>query len=276
MRASARLAAPLLLAVSLAVIGCTPSYRADQMAAAIKEIAETEHHFQVSVRTIGHTIAVHLNHKGVLLQEGNQVSLDPAANEILGNMIETIHRVVLSSDAKIDFYLILVSDPSVPGAYLTIVRSLEDVRRANANVLPPTEFILCTIFELKFVGVTMSTIDQLVLNDIKIEQFLSWQLAKRIQARLVEELELHGVPVDVGQCVGEYKDKEFTFTLNVTAKPEAEFDDETVQQIFTDATTVIAQVLSGYQFRDFNQIRLVHPATGRTLLLPKTRLELFR
>ena len=268
----------VLLLGGLLLPGCAPTYRPDQLLQAIQTICANEHRFQVTARQAGHTIAIHLSHEGVLTQEGGQITLDPSANEVLGDLIEAIHRVILSSNAKIDFYLVLVSDPKVPGAYLTMVRYVEDVRRANANMLPPTEFFLRTIFELKYVGVPVTTIDQLILSDIKLGQFLSWQLAKRIQARLADALRQRGMlSVDVGPCAGEFHNGEFTFTLNV-APPNAEtqLTDAQVQEIFSDASSVIAQVLSGYDFKDFDHVRLVHPPTGRSILLPKARLQLLR
>ena len=121
------------------------------------------------------------------------------------------------------------------------------------------------------------TLDQLAIQDIQLEQFLSWQLAKRIQARLAEQLQSRGMSTaEVGQCVGEYKSGEFAFTLNVTQQPDLHADDALISQIFQDAAGVVAQVLSDYRFETFEAIRLIHPATGRNVFLPKTRLEIFR
>lgn len=262
----------------LSLAGCSPTYHRDQLIDAIQHICAKEHRYTVTARQVGQTIALHLNHPGILQQQaGGPITLSPSANQILGDLIETIHRVILSSDASINFYLILVSDSTIPGAYLTLVRYMEDVRRANANMLPPTEFFNRTILELKYVGVPMTTIDQLVLNDIRLEQFLSWQLAKRIQTRLSEELSARNLQaVQVGPCAGEFHNGEFAFTLNVNAQADAPLSDAQLQQVFEDASGVIAQVLSGYAFTNFDHVRLTHPSTGRTLLLPKARLELFR
>ena len=264
------------LGLSTALSACSPSYREDQLISGIERICTTEYHYQVSVRKIGQTIAVHLHHPGILQQEQRQIGLSPSANEILGNILEAIHRVTLSSDAPINFYLLLVSDPAVPGAYLTIVRYVDDVKRAHANVIPPTELFSRTILDLKYAGMPSIALDQIILNDIRLEQFLSWQLSKRIQTKLSETLQQRGMPVaEVGPCAGEFRNGEFVFTLNVTPRG-VPFKDEQVQQLFQDATGVIAQVLSGYRFNDFTTVRLIHPPTGRNLLLPKIRLELFR
>ena len=118
---------------------------------------------------------------------------------------------------------------------------------------------------------------QLAPEKITFEQFLSWQLAKRIEARLAQELQRQPVTAaDVGPCVGGFQGGEFAFALNVTPKPGRQVNEALVQEIFEHATSVIAQVLAGYHFKDFETIRLIHPPTGRSLLLPKSRLEVFR
>lgn len=272
--------------------GCSPSYRQDQVLESLKTICATDYKLKVTAKQVGQTLAVHLHHNGILHQQGNQVGLTETAQETLGNLIEAIHRVVLSSDAPIRFYLVLVSDSSIPGAYLTILRYMEDVRRANANMLPPTEFFHRTIFDLKFVGGAALGLDQFDVSDITLEEFLSWQLARRIHTHLTEQLAEHGMAAEVGQCSGEFQNGEFAFTVTVSPASAASPDvggtaafqpaqeqliDETlIQQVFQDTTGVIAQVLSDYEFHRFDAVRIVHMPTGRSLHLPKTRLELFR
>ena len=122
--------------------GCSPTYRTGQLAQAIEQICATEHQLTISVRQIGRTVAVQLHRPGILQQEGTSVGLSESATEVLGNVLEAVHRVIFSSEDPVQFYFLLVSDPTVPGVYLTLIRHVEDVRRANANVIPPTELLL--------------------------------------------------------------------------------------------------------------------------------------
>ena len=267
-----------LLLASLWLGACAPSYRKDEVVQAIQQICQDEYHLDVTARLVGEPLAIQLNYDGILVASGNHVELAPTANEVLGNVIETVHRVLLSTDGNVHFYLVLASDPKVPGIAFTLVRYLDDVRRANANMLTPTEFYSRTIFDLHYVGSPTMSLDQLVPSGIQMEQFLSWQLAKRIQTRLSETLQKRGVPMDDAvRCAGEFQNGEFVFTLSLEPKADQQqIDPELLQQIFQDAAAVIAQVLSGYRFEKFDTIRLTHPPTGRSLLLPKTRLELLK
>ena len=269
----------LAAALSLLLIsGCAPSYRREDVARSVQELCQTEHHLDVSARQVGDTVAVHLRYEGILERQGNQIGLASNANEVLGNVLEVLHRVLLSSQPMMRFYLLLVSDPKVPGAYLTVVRYMEDVRRANANMIPPTELFARTILDLKYdANLPAINFDQVVLNDIQLQQFLSWQLAKRIQGHLTTALQQQGLSVaDVGPCQGDFRNGEFVFTLNVNVPADSAKQPDVTQRIFQEATGVISKVLAGYRFDAFNAIRLLHPSTGRSLLLPRSSLDLFR
>ena len=201
--------------------------------------------------------------------------MGPAFDDVMHKLLGTIHRVLLSSDADVRFYVLLLSDPNIPGAYLTMVRYMDDVRRANFQMLDTPEIFARTILELNFVGTQTITIDQYVPRDITLEEFLSWQLARRLQAQLTEELQSRGIAT-VGRCGGRFENAEFIFTLDVTPPLNAPLDEATIQQVFLSSSKLIAKVLSSYQFQDFNHVRLIHPLTGRDLVLPKTNLDVFR
>ncbi len=260
------------------VTGCSaPSYRTEQVPQAIQQICTKDYKLQVSAKRVGETVAVHLQHAGILEQQDGQIRLAASANEVLGNAIEVIHRVLLSSDNPHGFYLFLVSDPSIPGVYLMMVRYLDDVKRVHANSITPTEFFSRTILQLQPANPPLTNLSQVALHDITLEQFLSWQLAKRIQDRLTEHTQQQGLShVSVGPCVGEFKNGEFAFTLNVIPETGGTLSPEMVDQVFQEATTLIAKVLSAYHFDRFQAIRLIHPSTGRNLQLPKNQLDIFR
>ena len=99
---------------------------------------------------------------------------------------------------------------------------------------------------------------------------------RRIQHQLIEVLQLSG-RAEVGRCGGEFHDGEFAFTLNVIPSAEgATLDEGTVKEIFQTSTTEIAKVLSSYQFKSFQTVRLILPAMDRNLVLPKTHLQAFQ
>lgn len=267
---------PLVGAALLVVAGCGsgPTYPKATVAGSLEQLFKEEH-LTTTVRFIDHTLAVHLNHPGTLTQSNGQIGIGPEFDDASRKLIMTIHRVILSTDAEIRFYVLLMSDPKVAGAYVTIVRYMDDVRRANALMLDTPEVFARTVFEMNFLGSNTLTIDQYVPRDIRLEEFLAWQLSRRLQHQLTEELQSDGVAT-VGRCGGTFENGEFAFTLDVAPAGGTTLDEATMQKIFLTSTNLIAKVLSSYHFDRFQSIRLIHPSTGRHLLLPKTRLEPFR
>ncbi len=255
--------------------GATPTYPKAHLAQSLQDLLIADQ-LQASVRYIDHTLAVQLTYPGTLAHMGPQIGVGSKFDEIVHKVLTDVHRVVLSSDAPVDFYVLLLSDPNIPGAYLTIVRYMDDVRRANASMLDTTEMFSRTIFDLEFLGPDRTlTLEQYIPRDIHLEEFLSWQLARRIEHQLSTEFQTSGI-AEVGRCSGEFKNGEFAFTLNVVPSTDGALDEATMQRVFRESSQVIAKVLSSYQFKSFNGIRLIHPLTGRNFVLPKANLELLR
>jgi len=182
---------------------------------------------------------------------------------------------MLSTDADIQFYVLLISAPEAPGAYLTLVRYTDDVRQANSNMINSNEMFSRTIYELNYLGADNPvTIEEYVPRDIGLGEFLSWQLARRIESKLTEAIEVSNVTF--GKCSGQYEHGEFTFTLDVAPITPEPMNEATVQEVFQVSTDVIARVLEDYQFESFNAIRLIHAFSGRNLVLPRSHLKPLR
>jgi hypothetical protein len=262
--------------VSVTLLGCSsrPTYPKERLAESLQGLL-TEGHLNASVRYLHHTVAVQVDHPDALTQDDGQLTIGPAFDEVARKVLSSLHRVLLSTDAEVLFYVLLVSDPKIPGAYLTMVRYMDDLRRANANMLDTPEMFARTIFELNLFGPKPLTIEQFVPRDIHLEEFLSWQLARRIQHKLTDELQAAGL-ADVGRCGGEFRDGEFVFTLNVAPTKGDALDEGTIRKVFEESTGVIAHVLQSYRFDAFDGIRLIHLPTGRNFVLPKTRLSVLR
>jgi hypothetical protein len=275
----ARLAlAGVALAGAAWLSGCDsgPTYPKAALADSLQRILSKDR-LEASVHYIDHTLGVQLSYPDVLEEVDGQLGIGPGFEEAARKVLMAIHRVLLSTDADVRFYVVLLSEPDVPGAYLTIVRYMDDIRRAYANMLDSPEMFARTIYDFNFLGGSPPvTIQQYVPRDIRLEEFLSWQLARRIQSALSEALESSG-SVHVGRCGGRFQDGEFVFTLDVSpVTPEGQVDEATIGRAFEASTQVIANVLSSYRFESFDAIRLIHPLTGKSLVLPKTRLEIFR
>ncbi len=264
--------------MAVAIAGCGgPTYKKERLVESLHDVL-AEDGLDATIRLINSTIAIQLEVPKALARgaEATQLDLGPGLEATLQKAQTGLHRVLLSTDADVRFYLILISDPEIPGAYLTLIRCLEDIRKAHANMIGVTELWSRTIFELNLVEADNPlTIAQYPSREIQLSDFLTWQLTQRIQQELAQTLTQNGVAT-VGRCQGEFTDGEFAFILNVTPAREGSLDDATMRLAFERAAKVTAQVLSSYQFDSFNAVRLTHPTSGRNLVLPRTSLDMFR
>ena len=242
---------PLLTACLLATLlsGCAvgPTFPKAALADSLKTIL-AEDGLTATTRFIDHTLAMHVEHPGALAQTEAQIGLGPEFDTISRKTLQAVHRVILSTDADVRFYVVLFSDPATPGAYLTLVRNIDDVRKANANMLDMNESFARTILELNYVGGDTLHLESYVERDIQLEEFLSWQLARRLQTRLAEEL--GSAVAGVGRCGGEFQNGEFVFTLNIVPSDQGSLDEATLRKVFQVSTSVVAKVLGSYSFQD--------------------------
>jgi len=270
-----------LWGVGLALLtasGCeiAPTYPKARLASSLQRLLAQEH-LTASVRLFEHTLSVQVAYPDALALSGTGIG--PAFDDAIRKTLPAIHRVLFSTDAEIRFYILLLSDPQAPGVYLTIVRYVDDVRREQVNMLDTPEILSRTIFDLQYVGPSRSlSLEHDFPSDIQLEDFLSWQLARRIQHALADTFPASSASaVQVGQCDGVFNRGEFAFTLNILPPEGATtLDESTMRRIFQTSTSVIAKVLSSYKFQSFESVRLIHPLTGRNLVLPKSHLDVFR
>jgi len=266
----------LILTGLLSAPGCgtKASYPKAELPATLQKFLANEG-LNATVRVMDHTVAVKIEFPDSISRSNNQIEPGPGFDDVMHKSLTQLHRVLLSTDADVLFYVLLISDPKNPGAYLTLVRYMDDIKRANANMLDTPEMFARTILEPNMLGAEPLAIETYVPRDISLEEFLSWQLARRIQYALAMKLQVNGI-ADIGRCAGEFKNGEFAFLLDIAPPPNHTLDDATMQQVFQTSTQVISKVLSSYQFDQFKTIRLIHPPTGRNLVLSKASLQVFR
>jgi len=275
-------AAGCLFAIAVLGLGASgcggPTYRRDEIPKAIQEICAREYQLNATVRLVGRTVSLVAQKPGLFEQLGGEiVGLSESTPLDLSRLVEAIQRVILSADQPPEFYLVLACDPAAQDTCLMMVQYVDDVRRVQASMIPLTEYLARRILEFHRSGTSPGDVERWLSSDIQFEQFLSWQLANRIQTRLSEAFLRQGwPPSDIGPCLGEFREGEFAFTLNVVRPLEGTDRDGVVQQVFEEATQEIADVLASYRFEDFDRIRLILPASGRDLLLPKAQLDLIR
>jgi hypothetical protein len=144
--------------------GCQKaSYPEDKLASAIQEICHKEYKIEnIEVKFNGRTIGVFLPLKKLFASDikqgilsGQMDNLDslfepsPEAMDQLEDVLFTISRVLLSTDKKIDFYVLDASDTESTGLQLSLTGYVDDIRRVRLWDIPRSEYRKRIFHELK-------------------------------------------------------------------------------------------------------------------------------
>lgn len=134
-RQAGYLLAIAVLTVSLA--GCAPTYPKESLKESIIRLCKSEYKVDVKVRAVGKTVAIYMPLDDLM---DFTFSLTPSATEKLNNVIMSVTRVVLSTDADYDFYCIIAHDVRIPEIQVIIIKYVNDVKRVFLGDISRGEF----------------------------------------------------------------------------------------------------------------------------------------
>ncbi len=106
--------------------GCSPTYPKDKFNESIVRVCKNEYKIDVKVEAIGKTIAIYLPLENLI---DFTFAITKSASEKINDVILSVSRVALSTDAKFDFYCIIAHDVRIPELQIVIIKSVDDVKR---------------------------------------------------------------------------------------------------------------------------------------------------
>jgi hypothetical protein len=132
--------------VSLALTGCTPTYPREKFEESITRICKSEYKLDVKVAVVGKTIAIYLPLENLI---DFTFSITKSASEKINDVILSVSRVALSTDAKFDFYCIIAHDVRMPEIQIVIIKSVDDVKRFLLNDISRGEYSKRMIVDIR-------------------------------------------------------------------------------------------------------------------------------
>ena len=208
---------------ALSQTACGPTYPKEMLDRAVIQLCKEEYDIDVKVKLAGSTIAVYIPIEN-FLGEGLAISKD--AMEKINDVVLSISRVTMSTDAPIQFYIVIAQDPILPELEIVIIRYVQDIKKLHYSQISRGEFfnraiiemkmtpqaqkekILKTIFEQLHVEQTEELVNEFLtgdvntigdigywnneffIKDIRIEEFLAVQIVNRIKQKFEKEKEL--------------------------------------------------------------------------------------
>ncbi|MFH1878072.1 MAG: hypothetical protein ABH883_04630 [Candidatus Omnitrophota bacterium] len=139
------LAGILLAGILFSLPACVPTYPKEQLPDAVKSVCKIEYDMTVDVTVRGTTMAIYYPMEG-LLDVGMGIS--EGAWDKISNLILIASRVVLSTDADINFYCVITQDARLPELQVVIIKYVEDVKRGLYRDISRDESFKRTLFSI--------------------------------------------------------------------------------------------------------------------------------
>lgn len=126
-----------LASCSLCLTGCGQTYPKGKIKESIIRVCKQEYQIDVRVTTVGKTIAIYLPLPNLL---DFTFAITKEAGEKINDVILSVSRVALSTDAKYDFYCVIAHDVRIPEIQIVIIKSVDDVKRLLLNDISRGEY----------------------------------------------------------------------------------------------------------------------------------------
>lgn len=114
-----------LLIAPLALNGCHPTYPKEKIEESIIKLCRKEYKIDVKVGITGRTVAIYLPLSGLL---DSTFAITKEAGEKINDVILSVSRVTLSTDAKFDFYCLIAHDIRIPEVQIVVIKSVPDIK----------------------------------------------------------------------------------------------------------------------------------------------------
>jgi hypothetical protein len=234
--------------------GCTPTYSKEKFKESILKVCKDEYKLDVKAETVGKTVAVYVPLENLI---DFTFSITKSAGEKINNVILTVSRVALSTDAKFDFYVVIAHDVRIPEIQIVIIKTVDDVKRFLLNDISRSEYAKRMIIDIRFSPQAQkehaiqeifekAAIDKkaqedvmseffrseptglgdigywnnrFYIKDIQMSEFAAEQIASRVKMAFHEDKALmDSVLLKAVKCVYSDKDGKKLFKLDITAE----------------------------------------------------------
>jgi len=143
-----------ILITTLFFTSCTPTYEANTLENSIKRICKKGYDIDdVTIKIVGKTLGVYLPldklfsaNLDSLASDDEETSFEnlfkfnPAAMDIIEDVLFTTSRVILSTDRPIDFYVLKAGETKTTGIELVLTGYVEDMKRVRFWDIPISEY----------------------------------------------------------------------------------------------------------------------------------------
>ncbi|MBL7130447.1 MAG: hypothetical protein ISS45_03445 [Candidatus Omnitrophica bacterium] len=255
------------LFILISLCGCQfdlePTYKEKDLPYIVKKICAEEYNIEVTTARTPTTLWIYAPLDKILHEQYGIIKdkiFEDKVAEKLRNILNTIGRVLISSDSTPEFFALLASDINL-GLDYTVIGNVLDMKKSHAGFIPWTE--VNKRYVIRFESVQEAIGDKTGRHfkpyDIRLEEFLPEQIAQRIELHFRQNYPLDIIQIESVQPI--FQNKSFKFYLNIKkgAKSEEEID------IIEEALKIFVFVIQNYNFDDFESVEIHDLNSGKKI-----------
>ena len=136
----------ITFSILLSSTGCEEvTYPKETLRESVIKLCREEYDVDIDASTVGNTLAIYLSFVDFF---GATLNFNEKAQEKIWDVVWGATRVVLSTDADIKFYCIIIQDVNIPQIQIVIIKYVEDVKRAMLRDISRGEYLKRTLRDL--------------------------------------------------------------------------------------------------------------------------------
>lgn len=259
------------LAINLNACG-KPSFPGDTINEAVTEICKKEYGLDAIPKIYGKTLWLYIPLDYLVDMTGQ---IDRKTADKIEDAAFSIHRVLLSTDKEIDFYVLVASDIKFIGLDFVIVGYVPDIKRVRLLDISREDYFRRVLndFEINEDALNDLGGSHVEYVDISLEKFLSEQIVQRIRKKFTEDKSLSKYFTIVSEY-WDFADQDFVFDVLLEKAADnipAKIDPEQIM------VKIAAYVIRDYRFKDFKGLKLFNPLGGPdSIYLTKNEVYSFK
>ena len=226
------------------------TYPEKDVAPAITALCKKEYDIDVKVEMIGNTLWVYAPVVNMLNKEN---MIDEAIHKKIGNIYLNIERVVLSTDKRIDFFVLVVSDVKAGIDFVTLGHTL-DMKKFMVSYISRDDFFDRLIRSATPSPLAINDTEGRHINrfDIKLSDFVTNQLLDRLRQKFSDTSKY-----DISYLNALYEDGILKIAYNIKPKGAGDIKENVDREILD----IAALVFKNYEFKEFLALELDNMAT---------------
>lgn len=251
---------------------CEPTYPARTLTAQLEKMARDEEKLSITAHATGKTLWIYAPLENLVNEK--DLSWESKDIEKLGKVLSIVHRIILSTDAELDFVVVVASDIKKFGVQLITYEYVPDVKQAILEKFSRGEFFRRSIKDVVInpAAIGDTTGESIDYGDISFDRFLGLQVVHRAKNLFARDKVLSKI----------YDLKSTTQSERFgTIKIEMEFikkkydltpEEENINPL-DYVKMIAAQVAANYDYKNFQAFELKDTFSGETATMDVAALK---